>query len=178
MINAMSPDLERTHHETPAVVVTHTMPVDAETAYRLHRNELVRFGRAMLLNPTRAEDLVHDAFVRAYSRHKTLEEPAAYLRKVMINLITDAGRRDLLFRRRAAELHDPITPDIQGSSSDRVALLRSIQRLPIKQRAAVVLRFYEDRSEADIATILNCRPGTVKSLLSRALTSLRSEVLR
>jgi RNA polymerase sigma-70 factor (sigma-E family) len=148
--------------------------LNAETAYRLHRHSLVRFARALVADPNRAEDLVHDAFVRAYSRHETLEDAAAYLRATIINLARDGARRDALFRKRAPGLVPPVISKSK-QSEDRLDLLGSIYRLPVRQRAAIVLRFYEDRTEADIARILNCRPGTVKSLLSRALATLRTE---
>jgi len=100
-----------------------------------------------------------------------IDAPLAYLRTTVVNLCRayqrQQGRRRALLRRLPAQ--PPVSPAAQE-------LLDVIDTLPYRQKAVIVLRYYEDLSEADIAKLLRCRPGTVKSLASRALTRLRKEI--
>ena len=124
-----------------------------------------------------AEDLVHDAFIRAVSRFRDLRDPAsfdAYLRRTVVNLHTSRMRRLRVERRYlAAQPHDPevVEPPDVGA---RDALLRALSTLPPRQRAAVVLRFCEDLSEDETARILRSSVAGVNSLVRRAMTSLRT----
>lgn len=129
-----------------------------------------------------AEDLVQDAFVRLAGRLAHLRDPdafEAYLRRTVVNLANSQFRRrrverSYLARERATfQPGDAAAPDIE-----RDAMWAALQRVGERQRAAIVLRYYEDLSEREIADVLRCRPGTVKSLLSRGLTALRDEVER
>jgi RNA polymerase sigma-70 factor (sigma-E family) len=137
------------------------------------------FRLAYLLTGDRglAEDLVQEAFLRFVGRLHHLRDPGAfdgYLRRTIVNLSTDVFRRRAVERsyleRRTAELregrHDP---DVAGYTSMRAALLS----LPQRQRAAIVLRYYEDLHESEIADLLRCRPATVRSLVARGLDALR-----
>lgn len=124
-----------------------------------------------------AEDLVQDAFVRLARRLVHLRRAEAfdaYLRKTVVNLANSYFRRKRVergFLQREAGLRGAhtILPDL----ASRDELRRALLRLPPRQRAAVVLRFYEDLSEQQTAEVLRCAPGTVKSLASRGLERLR-----
>ncbi len=127
-----------------------------------------------------AQDLAHEAFVRATGRLAHLRSPQffdRYLRRTLMNVSKNLFRhntveRAYLERERHQVPTQSATPDIALQESMRSAILR----LPARQRAAVVLRYYEDRSEQSTAELLGCRPGTVKSLVSRALKTLRAEL--
>jgi RNA polymerase sigma factor (sigma-70 family) len=131
---------------------------------------ICRIASLMVGDRHLGEDLAQEAFARWYARRDSVNEPAAFLRTVVVNLARGTLRRRVVSRRWAylfevdAEQSVMATPDV---------LSDLIHALPVRQRAAIVLRFYERRSEAEIAQILGCRVGTVKSLLSRALASLR-----
>ena len=129
-----------------------------------------------------AEDITQDAFVRISGRLAHLRETGAfdaYLRRTVVNLSKNH------FRRRAVERsyleHAKPASDHQGHEHplvDRHATMAALARLPQRQRAAIVLRFYEDLSEDEIARILRCRNGTVRSLVTRGVQALRADVER
>lgn len=131
-----------------------------------------------------AEDLVQEAFVRFVGRLHPLRDPGAfdaYLRRTVINLSKNHFRRRALERsdlERRARQQAPVAEerDVSEYEAMRVALLG----LPVRQRAAIVLRYYEDLPESQIAELLRCRPATVRSLVSRGLEALRRspEVIR
>lgn len=128
-----------------------------------------------------AEDLVQTALAKAYLSWGKLREPRAadaYVRRIMINEHTSWWRRawrhnehstDVL-PERAHRDQDPI------QFAQRDAMWELVQTLPPRQRAAVVLRYYEDMSEAETAQVLGCSIGTVKSQTSRALATLRGRL--
>jgi RNA polymerase sigma-70 factor (sigma-E family) len=140
-----------------------------ESLYAEEVDAMSRLAFLMVGSVDQAEELVHDAFARLYERWDRVDNPGGYLRTCVVN-----GCRDRLRRRRVEERH--ASAAVGGSDPDTDHLADVLAALPYKQRAAVVLRYYEDRSEADIADLLGVRPGTVKSLLHRGLASLR-EVL-
>ena len=137
------------------------------------------FRLAFLLTGDRAlaEDLVQDAFVRFVGRFGHLRDLDAfdgYLRRTIVNLSKNVYRRRAIERsyleRRTAEDRDERTdPDVAENESIRAAIMA----LPERQRAAIVLRYYEDLPESEIADILHCRPATVRSLIARGLERLR-----
>jgi RNA polymerase sigma-70 factor (sigma-E family) len=120
-----------------------------------------------------AEDLLQAALIRV-ARHwpRALEHPEAYTRQVLVNLVRDRARQR---RRRPEQLGPPpehATTD--PHADDREELLRLLRELPERQRATVVLRFWEDLSVAETARLLGCTEGTVKSSTSKALAHLRT----
>ena len=127
-----------------------------------------------------AEDLTQEAFVRAFGRFRDLRQPESfewYLRRTLVNLTRSHFRRqrterDHLARHPAAERTEPATDRI----SERDAMWRALQQLPSKQRTALVLRFYEDLTDVQIAAAMGCPVGTAKSLIHRGLERLRPEV--
>ncbi|MGE5225963.1 MAG: RNA polymerase sigma factor [Planctomycetaceae bacterium] len=124
-----------------------------------------------------AEDLVHDAFVRAVSRYRDLRDPAsfdAYLRRTVVNLHTSRMRRRRVERRYLAAQPRRVPTVDPPRIEDRDLLLRALSALPPRQRAAVVLRFCEDLTEDETARILRTSVVGVNSLVRRAMTTLRS----
>ncbi len=148
--------------------------------YSRHAAEAIRLAYMLTGDRQLAEDLVQDAFVKLAGRLVHLRDPGAfdaYLRRTIVNLTNSYFRRKRLerayLRRSAAE------PLILGDAPDigrRDELWTRLQSLPARQRAAIVLRIYEDLPELRVAEILGCRPGTVRSLVSRGLTELRIHV--
>jgi RNA polymerase sigma-70 factor (sigma-E family) len=129
-----------------------------------------------------AEDLAQDAFVRLAGRLVHLRDPGAfdaYLRRTVVNLSRSYFRRRKLERaylKRAEGMVERALTGRPSSMEDREVLWRALGRLSERQRVAIVLRYYEDMSEAQVAEILRCRPGTVKSLVSRGLDAMRNEI--
>jgi RNA polymerase sigma-70 factor (sigma-E family) len=127
-----------------------------------------------------AEDLMQEAFARLIGRLRHLRQPDAfdaYLRRTIVNLSTShfrhrAVERAYLEREAPRSRSESREPDVVTHETMRRALLS----LPERQRAAIVLRFYEDLTEQQTAEALRCRPGTVRSLVSRAMTSLRTDL--
>ena len=125
-----------------------------------------------------AEDLVQEAFVRVVGRFRFLREPDAfepYLRRTIMNLSKNHFRRRAIERayleREGQRIEDVGTgPDVATSDTLRSALLG----LPLRQRTAIVLRYYEDLPDATIAELLGCRQATVRSLVARGLEALRT----
>jgi RNA polymerase sigma-70 factor (sigma-E family) len=151
--------------------------------YQRHAGAAVRLAYLLLQDRSVAEDIVQDAFVRVAGRLVHLRDPGAfdaYLRRTVVNLSHSYVRRKMLERaflkleRAAVEREAARWPT--SSVEDREVLWRALGRLSERQRAAIVLRFYEDLPERQVAEILRCRPGTVKSLVSRGLETLRHEM--
>jgi RNA polymerase sigma-70 factor (sigma-E family) len=144
--------------------------------YRLHAEEATRLAYLITGDRALAEDLVQDAFVKLAGRLFHLRDAGgfeAYLRRTVVNLANSHFRRRKVERRYAegqATLPPPTQePDIPTRQTARAALLG----LPVRQRTAIVLRFYVDLSEAQTADLMGCRKGTVKSLVSQGLAKLR-----
>ena len=126
-----------------------------------------------------AEDLAQAALEkvhRRWNRVRSAENPAAYARRTLVNTAISWRRR-----RRVAEVPLLATdtaggPDAYDRVADRDLVLGALRGLPKRTRAVLVLRYYEDLSEADTAAVLNCSVGTVKSLASRGLARLRRQI--
>ncbi len=133
--------------------------------------------RAVLLVGDRghAEDLVQASLAAAYVRWRRVREPDAYLRTVMVR--TAIGWRARRWNGEMPTDRMPDAPaerDALADSDLSSAVRRALMSLSPDQRAVVVLRYFDDCSEADIAATLGCSPGTVKSRASRAIASLRA----
>lgn len=149
-------------------------------AYEEHASALARLAFLLTGDPVLAEDLVHEAFARALARFPRLRRPQslrAYLQRTVVNLAGKQARRGRTERAFLAQAD--VTDAAAASEPDvevRDQLWSALRRLPHRQRAALVLRFYEDLSERDTARLLGCRTGTVKSLVHRALAAMREEM--
>jgi RNA polymerase sigma-70 factor (sigma-E family) len=129
----------------------------------------------MLVGRHDAEDALQDALISLYRRWDRVtaaDNPDAYVHRSLVN-----ASLQLLRRRRRIEL--PPSFDVSGHAdvvSDRQQMLQALATLPPRQRAVLVLAFYEDRSEAEIADAMGCSRGTVKSQKARALNALRERL--
>jgi len=152
-----------------------------EIAFEQHYLDLLRF--CVLVTGARdiAEDLVQDAFVRCAKRIESLPAPAveSYLRRTVINLWKNHVRRLATERRiRQERASAPEGSREPAGPEERDELMTALLKLPRRQRACLVLRFYEDLSERETARILGCSVGTVKSQTARGLERLRRELPR
>ena len=142
--------------------------------YRSRYRELVQIARLTTGSNALAEELVQDAFADLYRRFEAIRDPDAYLHRAVINRCTSWVRRRVVeHRHQDGRRVEPAT----WTDPDTVPVMDAIRRLPTRQRAAVVMRYLADWPEADIARALDCRPGTVKSLLSRARKQLAKELI-
>ena len=138
---------------------------------------LLRITRLLVRDPDEAQDVLQVALVRL-SRHWPVEHPQAYLRRTLVNLCRDRGRRRHLVPEPAEAREDRLThlPDHADAHASQAALEQLLSLLPARQRAAVALRVVEGLSEAETAAALRCAPGTVASNLSRGLARLRAHL--
>jgi RNA polymerase sigma factor (sigma-70 family) len=145
-------------------------PRGLETVYREAYADLVRLGYLLTSSHEAAVDLCHDAFLGAQGRWATIDHPRAYLRQSVVRGAAGYHRRkhreDRALRRLASS-----TPAV--SSQDEF-VLDLISRLPYRQQAVVVLRFWSDLSERQIAEAVGCREGSVGPTLTRALRKMRT----
>jgi RNA polymerase sigma-70 factor (sigma-E family) len=144
--------------------------------YYATRAEVMR-GTAYLLcgDWHRAEDLVQAAFTKLYvawdrvNRHEMLD---AYVRRIIVHGYVDQRRRGWWRRERVTETLPEQAGPIVGTD-DRLVLFQALARLPRRQRAVLVLRYWEDLPITDVADVLDCSQGTVKSQAARGLQTLR-----
>ena len=159
--------------------ITAPAPAEAVTElYQAHALGLIRLAVVMLGDRPAAEDAVQEAFCGLYRRWHHLADPAKALTYVRSSVIN--GCRTVLRRRRRRAGPDASTGDPPGESAEALALigeehrqvLAAIRRLPARQREVLVLRFYLDLDEEEIAASMRISRGTVKSTTSRALAAL------
>lgn len=129
----------------------------------------------------RAADLAQEALIRVYVAWPRLDRADgryAYARRVTTNAAIDQGRKRSSRELPTLELVDGPVEDATSQVVDRALLLAALAELPARQRACVVLRYYEDLSVEAVARTLGCRPGTVKSQTARGLDALRAAYAR
>jgi RNA polymerase sigma-70 factor (sigma-E family) len=153
-------------------------PIAFEAYVAARGTTLVRFAALLTGDPHRAEDLVQDALAQAYlrwDRIRRTDQPDVYVRRVLVN-----GSRAWWRPRRNHEVPvertaDRAAPgDVSAESAERDSVRRMIATLPHRQRAVLVLRYYEDLDDATIAKILDCSTATVRTHAMRALQRLRA----
>lgn len=139
--------------------------------------DLLRFAYVLCGDRYQAEDLLQDVLLAMYRKFPDrlpLDNPVAYARRALANTNISRARR-----RASSEVIVQVVPDHGVTDAhdpaERDALWRALRGLPDRQRAVLVLRFYADASDDDIAATLGCRRGTVRSLASRALAALRTD---
>jgi len=146
--------------------------------YRRHAQQVGRLAYLLTGDPDLAEDLAQEAFVNLLGRLGAIRDEravASYLRRSVVNLSSKHWRRVANERRTAARDRARIAvglPDVESQD----LIWRSLEGLPYRQRAAIVLRFYEDLTEKETARVLGCRIGTVKSAVSRGLERVKKEM--
>lgn len=157
---------------------TQEAPLTLEDLYRTHRMRLVRLALLLVDEPATAEDVVQEAFTGLHRNWGNLRDAAAavgYLRTAVVN-----GSRSVLRRRKTARDYTPPHP-VNARSAESLAMLtaehqsvvRALSQLPPRQREVLVLRYYGNLSEAEIAEAAGISKGTVKSTASRALEALQ-----
>lgn len=138
--------------------------------YREHFAEAARLAFLLTNSSDAAQDLAQDAFVGLHRRWAHVEEPGPYVRRSVVNACRSYHRRRFLERRQNGAVRAQ-TADLGADE-----LSDALARLPYRQRAALVLRFYRDLPEDEIAEVLGCRPSTVRSLVHRGLEQLRKVI--
>jgi RNA polymerase sigma-70 factor (sigma-E family) len=145
--------------------------------FNAHHRSAVRLAYLLVSDPDQAEDVVAEAFAKVYVRWRKgdVRDVGSYLRRAVANEANSKLRRRYLERRvgerRSGD--DRGVRTVDDGAADRDEVWQAIQRLPQRQRAAVVLRYYEDLSEAETAEVLGCSVGNVKSQTSRGLARLQ-----
>src|SRR5688572_27520888 len=133
--------------------------------YRASYADLVRLAYLVSGDRSAAEEVVQDAFVAVHASWDRVREPLPYLRQAVVNRCRSWGRRQQLERERQPRPADPATI-VADEMWD------ALQTLPDRQRAAIVLRFYADLPDAEIAGLLDCRVPTVRTAVHRGLAKL------
>ncbi|MFH8498292.1 SigE family RNA polymerase sigma factor [Streptomyces coeruleorubidus] len=145
---------------------------------RARWSRLVRTAYLLTGDVHHAEDLTQTALAKAYRSWRRIartDNPEAYVRRMLVSCNSDRFRK-----RRVTEALTAAPPERAGGDEavgrveERGSLLAGLALLPAKQRAVVVLRYWEDLSEAEVAEVLGCSPGTVKSQASKGLAKLRA----
>lgn len=141
----------------------------------VHGQRLVNVAYLACQDPSMAQDAVQTVFMRLMKRDsRDLHAPMAYLRRAVINEVISqqrkAARRTHWLANRASSEE---LGEVSSSQIDRMDMFKRLEQLTPRQRAAIVLRYYEDLDDVTAAEVLNCAPATVRSLVRRGLASLR-----
>ena len=148
----------------------HRVHTDFGDLYTAQYQPMVRLAQALVDTVECAEEIVQQAFVRMYERWDRIDHPSAYLRTAVVNGARSELRKREVRRRIARRIRPAEAP------GERDYLLDALDQLGERRRTALVLRYYADMSEQQIAQAMGVRPGTVKSLVSRGLADLRQTV--
>jgi len=158
------------HHGVPIEVVPaiEDWPADFVVLYRTRWEPMVRLARLLTAGDPASEELVQDAFIKVHEKWGAIENPPAYLRAAVVNTCRNHHR---------VRRHQP-PPVVVAASVEHEddALRAAIASLPERQRSVLVLRYYEDLPEAEIARVLECSVSAVKSRLHRAMQALRKVI--
>jgi RNA polymerase sigma-70 factor (sigma-E family) len=159
--------------------------LDADTAltalYTSHYRQLVRLAALLLDDLSTSEEVVQDAYVRMHGSWHRIRDPEAavgYLRTTVVNLARSRLRRRMVAQRHAPKPM-PDAPSAEHGALERLErdrLIRALRGLPARQRECLVLRYYADLSEAQIAETMGISPGAVKSHASRGMAALRASL--
>ncbi|MGA2926918.1 MAG: SigE family RNA polymerase sigma factor [Solirubrobacteraceae bacterium] len=152
--------------------------IDFDQFVAAHVEELLRTAYLIVWDKAEAEDLVQECLLkvaRRWGRIGRMQQPRAYARRVLVNIALDGARGRARRRRELGEGAAPraLEVDPLAAFDTRAELLQALGRLPARQRAVLVLRYFNDLTEAQVAEVLGCSPGTVKSSASRGLARLR-----
>ncbi|MEU3895931.1 SigE family RNA polymerase sigma factor [Streptomyces sp. NPDC045251] len=166
-----------------ATATAQTFPYPSFSSYvKARQPVLLRTARSLTANPSDAEDLLQTALTKTYVAWERIEDHRAldgYVRRALVNTRTSQWRKRKVDEFACDELPEPEAVPAGDDPAERQALhdamWRAIMKLPARQRAMVVLRYYEDLSEAQTADVLGVSVGTVKSAVSRALGKLRED---
>jgi RNA polymerase sigma-70 factor (sigma-E family) len=145
-----------------------------EDFFDRYADEMVSLSRLITGSVELAEEVVQDSFAIMYQRWDTVRDPLSYARSTVVNRSRSQVRRMIVGREKLRSL--PPIGDLPAPDEPDLMLRQALASLTDRQRAAVVLRYWADMSETQIAAELGCRNGTVKSLLARSLQHLRKVV--
>ena len=137
--------------------------------------QLLRRGYLLTGNQLAAEDLVQEALARccaAWRRHP-ITEPDAYVHRVMVNVLISRSRLRRFREEVTADVPEAGASDLTSQHADRDAVWRALLEIPPRQRAVLVLRFYEGMTESEIAGCMETTVGTVRSQTAKGLAKLR-----
>jgi RNA polymerase sigma-70 factor (sigma-E family) len=143
----------------------------------VHRSRMLRTARLLTAGDVHgAEDLVQTALTRLYvhwSKVRAADGPGWYADRTLVNAFVDERRR--VWRHRETSMADLLDPEPGPlrDHAERMTVLAALRRLPRRQRATIVLRYFRDFDVATVADLMGCSPGTVKSQTSRGLDMLR-----
>lgn len=141
-------------------------------------DSLVRAAWLLTGDEHKAEDLVQVALVRLWERWSKVDEPGAYARRVLYTTYVTWWRRRWRAETPSAAVPDTVTrDDVEGDAVVRLAVRARLARLSSRQRAVVVLRYFEDCSVEEAARALGCSTGSIKTHTSRALAVLREDAV-
>ncbi|MFG2293101.1 SigE family RNA polymerase sigma factor [Streptomyces sp. NPDC048603] len=170
-----------TEASIPATYPTFPAYSSFSSYVRVRGTALMRTARSLTANPCDAEDLLQTALAKTYVAWDRIEDHRAvdgYVRRALVNTRTSQWRKrkvDEFVCDELPETEAPAGADPAEAQALRDAMWRAVTRLPDRQRAMVVLRYYEDLSEAQTAELLGVSVGTVKSAVSRAIGKLRED---
>ena len=157
------------------------MPATFDEFVTARLGPLLRYATVLTCDPHLAQDVVQEVMLRAQQRWDRIEAtgaPAAYVKRMVTNEYLSWRRRraakDVALAHGELDDVSPPAADPTGLIDDREAMLSRIARLPRKQRAALVLRYYDNLTDLEIAEVLGCSEGTVRSNISRAIAALRA----
>ncbi|SRR6266545_2112895 len=140
---------------------------------------LLRFAAVLTGDRGLAEDVVQEVLLRAHQRWRklsALDSPESYIRRMIVNEYLSWRRRWSRIVPQAEPLDPRVIADHADLHSEREALRTELDKLPRRQRAVLVLRYYAGLSDSEIAEALGCTPGTVRGYASRALAALRIDL--
>ncbi|MGB2569544.1 SigE family RNA polymerase sigma factor [Micromonospora citrea] len=135
--------------------------------------ELLRTAYLLTGSRDAAQDLVHDTLLKVMRHWRRVDEPIAYVRRAMVNERNSRWRRIGLRELLTSAVPDRSGPDSADAVVARDELLAALDRLPARMRTVLVLRYWEDLPEAEVAQTMGCSVGTVKSQAARGLARLR-----
>jgi RNA polymerase sigma-70 factor (sigma-E family) len=155
-------------------------PISFEDFVRSETAGLLRSAYLLTGSAASAEDVVQETLTRLYPRWSRVQDanyPQAYVRRSLVNTFLNSRRSRSAHEIVVEDVGDRPSPvDLAQAVADSDLVWSLLRRLGQRQRAALVLRYFHDWSDADIAQAVGCRTGTVRSLLSRGLTALRAEM--
>ncbi len=150
-------------------------PTGLDDLYQAHFADLVKVAYLLTGSAAAAEDAVHEVFLRCLDRLADIDHPGPYLRTAVVNECRSRHRRSERFERHQRRSL-PVEAGDVDLPHEVLETREALSVLTDRQRAAVVLRYFVDLPDDDIAAILGCRPATVRSLVHRALERLRKEL--
>ncbi|MGB8861348.1 MAG: sigma-70 family RNA polymerase sigma factor [Ilumatobacteraceae bacterium] len=146
---------------------------DFDDFYRTHRADAVRWAVALVGSPEIGEEIAQDSLAAVGHRLGSLDNPAGYLRRTVVNRAASWHRWHLRARRRELRVVAGQPTSYTAPTSE---MLDALGALPYKQRAAVTLRYWADWTDEQIAEALDCAPASVRVLLHRGIAALKKEI--